>query len=71
MQSDKKHILSSLISLRIQILFEADVNLINGKHEPIHCVFFSENFENADLQHDNVAALTLPLRYAVDMNVHG
>lgn len=31
----------------------------------------SENFENADLQHDNVAALTLPLRYAVDMNVHG
>ncbi len=34
-------------------------------------VFFSENFENTDLQHDNVAVLTLPLRYAVDLNVHG
>ncbi|XP_016149044.1 integrin alpha-4-like isoform X1 [Sinocyclocheilus grahami] len=31
----------------------------------------SENFENTDLQHDNVAVLTLPLRYAVDLNVHG
>ncbi|XP_073701757.1 integrin alpha-4-like [Garra rufa] len=31
----------------------------------------SESFENLDLQHDNVAALTLPLRYAVDLNVHG
>uniref|UniRef100_A0A673JYU4 Uncharacterized protein n=1 Tax=Sinocyclocheilus rhinocerous TaxID=307959 RepID=A0A673JYU4_9TELE len=30
----------------------------------------SENFENTDLQHDNVAVLTLPLRYAVGLNVH-
>ncbi|ROL50392.1 Integrin alpha-4 [Anabarilius grahami] len=31
----------------------------------------SESLENTDLQHDNVAVLTLPLRYAVDLNVHG
>uniref|UniRef100_A0A8C2HRG7 Integrin alpha 4 n=1 Tax=Cyprinus carpio TaxID=7962 RepID=A0A8C2HRG7_CYPCA len=30
----------------------------------------SENFENTDLQHDNVAVLTLPLRNAVDLNIH-
>jgi len=33
--------------------------------------FFSESFENTDLQQDNVAVLTLPLRYALDLNVHG
>ncbi|TRY88287.1 hypothetical protein DNTS_029033 [Danionella cerebrum] len=31
----------------------------------------SESYENADLQLDNMAALTLPLRHAVDLNVHG
>ncbi|XP_067300539.1 integrin alpha-4 [Pseudorasbora parva] len=31
----------------------------------------SESFENADLCHDNMAILTLPLRYAVDINVQG
>ncbi|XP_077072076.1 integrin alpha-4 [Siphateles boraxobius] len=31
----------------------------------------SESFENTDLRQDNVAVLTLPLRYAVDLNVHG
>ncbi|XP_053352123.1 integrin alpha-4 [Clarias gariepinus] len=30
-----------------------------------------ENYENKDLLHDNVAYLTLPLRYGVDFNVHG
>ncbi|XP_056610488.1 integrin alpha-4 isoform X1 [Triplophysa dalaica] len=31
----------------------------------------SESYENPDLLHDNVVILTLPLRYAVDVNVHG
>ncbi|XP_026803028.3 integrin alpha-4 [Pangasianodon hypophthalmus] len=31
----------------------------------------SENYENEDLLHDNVAYVTLPLRYGVDFNVHG
>ncbi|XP_062862196.1 integrin alpha-4 [Trichomycterus rosablanca] len=30
-----------------------------------------ENYENKDFLHDNVAHLTLPLRYGVDLNVHG
>ncbi|KAF4086623.1 hypothetical protein AMELA_G00085660 [Ameiurus melas] len=30
-----------------------------------------DNYENKDLLHDNVAYLTLPLRYGVDFNVHG
>uniref|UniRef100_A0A8C1ICF2 Integrin alpha 4 n=1 Tax=Cyprinus carpio TaxID=7962 RepID=A0A8C1ICF2_CYPCA len=31
---------------------------------------FIKVLENTDLQHDNVAVLTLPLRYAVDLNIH-
>lgn len=31
----------------------------------------SESFENTDLRQDNLAVLKLPLRYAVDLNVHG
>lgn len=31
----------------------------------------SESFENPDLLRDNVAIVSLPLRYAVDVNVHG
>ncbi|KAK3569462.1 hypothetical protein QTP86_031441 [Hemibagrus guttatus] len=31
----------------------------------------SENYENNDLLHDNTAYLTLPLKYAVDFNIHG
>uniref|UniRef100_A0A8C1GZS8 Integrin alpha 4 n=1 Tax=Cyprinus carpio TaxID=7962 RepID=A0A8C1GZS8_CYPCA len=36
----------------------------------LHFIKVLENFENTDLQHDNVAVLTLPLRYAVDLNIH-
>lgn len=43
----------------------------NGEIKTNHCVFYSESFENPDLLHDNVVILTLPLRYAVDVNVHG
>lgn len=30
-----------------------------------------ENYENLDLLHDNVAYLKMPLRYGVDLNIHG
>uniref|UniRef100_A0A674F5D2 Integrin subunit alpha 4 n=1 Tax=Salmo trutta TaxID=8032 RepID=A0A674F5D2_SALTR len=34
-------------------------------------VFSRDNYENEDLLHDNSATLMLPLRYGVDVSVHG
>lgn len=31
----------------------------------------SENLESAEYLHDNAVALLLPLKYGVDVNIHG
>lgn len=33
--------------------------------------FARDNVENEDLLYDNTATVTLPLRYGVDLNIHG
>ncbi|KAK9969076.1 hypothetical protein ABG768_027286 [Culter alburnus] len=57
---------------KLNITFLLDVMQNSSAGDPsINITATSESLENTDLQHDNVAVLTLPLRYAVDLNVHG
>ncbi|KAI4881006.1 hypothetical protein NFI96_019659 [Prochilodus magdalenae] len=60
----------SLSKLNISFLMDVNQNSSAGDL-PISINATRENYENKDLLHDNLAFLTLPLRYGVDLNVHG
>ncbi|XP_048050458.1 integrin alpha-4 [Megalobrama amblycephala] len=62
--------ISPFSKLNITFLLDVMQNSSGGDLS-INITATSESLENTDLQHDNVAVLTLPLRYAVDLNVHG
>ncbi|KAI5106825.1 integrin alpha-4 isoform X1 [Silurus meridionalis] len=60
----------SLSKLNISFLLDVNQNSSPGDLN-ISINATRDNYENADLLHDNVAYLTLPLRYGVGFNVHG
>ncbi|XP_060784948.1 integrin alpha-4 [Neoarius graeffei] len=60
----------ALAKLNISFLLDVNQNSSAGDLS-ISVNATRENYENKDLLHDNVAYLTLPLRYGVDFNVHG
>ncbi|XP_051564254.1 integrin alpha-4-like [Myxocyprinus asiaticus] len=60
----------SLSKVNITILLDVMQNSSAGDLN-IHINATSESHENKNLRHDNVVVLTLPLKYAVDLNVHG
>ncbi|XP_027018377.1 integrin alpha-4 [Tachysurus fulvidraco] len=60
----------ALSKLNISFLLDVNQNSSAGDLS-ISINAKSENYENRDLLHDNMATLNLPLRYIVDFNVHG
>ncbi|XP_066515112.1 integrin alpha-4 [Hoplias malabaricus] len=60
----------SLSKLNISLLMDVKQNSSPGDI-PISINATRENYENEDLLHDNVVFLTLPLKYGVDLNIHG
>uniref|UniRef100_A0AAR2KGJ9 Integrin alpha 4 n=1 Tax=Pygocentrus nattereri TaxID=42514 RepID=A0AAR2KGJ9_PYGNA len=60
----------SLSKLNISFLMDVNQNSSAGDIG-ISINATRENYENTDLLHDNLASLTLPLRYGVGLNVHG
>ncbi|XP_076858286.1 integrin alpha-4 [Brachyhypopomus gauderio] len=60
----------SLSKLNISFLLDVNQNSSAGDLS-ISINASRENYENKELLHDNLAYLTLPLRYGVDLSVHG
>uniref|UniRef100_A0A8C8F1M9 Integrin alpha 4 n=1 Tax=Oncorhynchus tshawytscha TaxID=74940 RepID=A0A8C8F1M9_ONCTS len=61
-----------LYFLQVNISFLLDVNQSSSAGDiSISINTFGDNSENEDLLHDNSATLMLPLRYGVDVSVHG
>lgn len=60
----------ALSKLNISFLLDVNQNSSAGDLS-ISINATRDNYENEDLLHDNVAYLTLPLRYGVDFNIHG
>ncbi|XP_020317820.1 integrin alpha-4 [Oncorhynchus kisutch] len=57
---------------KVNISFLLDVNQSSSAGDiSISINTFGDNSENEDLLHDNSATLMLPLRYGVDVSVHG
>ncbi|KAJ8012946.1 hypothetical protein DPEC_G00048170 [Dallia pectoralis] len=57
---------------KVNISFLLDVNKSSNAGDLSIVVTTSgDNFENEDLLHDNSATVMLPLRYGVDINIHG
>lgn len=40
-------------------------------HSVLSAFLASDNYENEDLLYDNTATLSLPVKYGVDLTVHG
>ncbi|XP_018584475.1 integrin alpha-4 isoform X2 [Scleropages formosus] len=62
--------MNSLAKLNISFLLDVNQSS-SGGDLTITVNATRENVENEDLLHDNFAAVTLPLRYGADLNVHG
>ncbi|XP_038863192.1 integrin alpha-4-like [Salvelinus namaycush] len=57
---------------KVNISFLLDVNQSSSVGDVSISINTSgDNYENEDLLHDNSATLMLPLRYGVDVNIHG
>ncbi|XP_067083664.1 integrin alpha-4 [Osmerus mordax] len=57
---------------KVNISFLLDVNQSSNAGDIIiQLNTTGDNYESEDLLHDNTASLVLPLRYGVDLNIHG
>ncbi|XP_031442160.1 integrin alpha-4 [Clupea harengus] len=56
---------------KLNISFLLDVTQSSPENMTISIYTASDNYENEDLLHDNTATLSLPLKYGVDLTVHG
>ncbi|XP_019727494.1 integrin alpha-4 isoform X2 [Hippocampus comes] len=63
-------ILASRSLVNVSFLLDVNRNATPG-HLVVHAHASSENLESSEYLHDNAVALSLPLKYGVDVNIHG
>ncbi|XP_030613668.1 integrin alpha-4 [Archocentrus centrarchus] len=63
-------LLPARTQLNISFLLDVNQNSTPG-HNLIHVNTSSDNYEMEEYLHDNAIRLTLPLKYAVNVNIHG